>query len=53
VEKVKEFEVEFLEHLEAKHKDVLAKLAKGQLDESISEILEKTAKEICSRFVIK
>lgn len=53
VDKVKEFEVEFLEHLEAKHKDILGKLAKGQLDENVSEILEKTAKEVCSRFVVK
>ena len=50
VEKIKAFEVDFLEYLESKHKDVLSKLAKGQLDEEVSSTLEKSALEIASKY---
>jgi F-type H+/Na+-transporting ATPase subunit alpha len=51
--KVKEFEADFLEIMEAKHKDILTKLAGGQLDDAISDTLEKVAKEISSKYKAK
>ena len=50
VEKIKAFEVDFLEYLESKHKDVLTKLAKGLLDEDVSSTLEKVALDIASKY---
>jgi F-type H+/Na+-transporting ATPase subunit alpha len=47
---VKEFELEFLEFMETRHKDILNKLAAGKLDDSITEVLEKAAKEVSSRY---
>jgi F-type H+-transporting ATPase subunit alpha len=49
VEKVKEFEGEFLEFLELKHKKILSELAKGKLTDEITGILEETAKEIVEK----
>jgi F-type H+-transporting ATPase subunit alpha len=49
VEKVKEFESEFLDYMELKHKDALATLAQGKLSDEIIEILEATAKEIVEK----
>jgi len=50
VEKVKEFELEFLEFLELKHKDTLAALAQGKFTDEITGVLESTAKEIVEKF---
>jgi len=50
VEKVKEFEVEFLDYLELKHKDTLAALSQGKLSEDITSVLESAAKEIVEKF---
>jgi len=50
VEKVKEFEREFLDHMELKHKDTLAALAKGKVSDEITGTLENTAKEIVEKF---
>jgi len=50
VDKVKEFENEFLDYLELKHKDTLATLAQGKLSEEITNTLEDTAKEIAEKF---
>jgi len=49
VEKVKEFEIEFLEYLELKHKDTLAALAKGKLSDEITGVLEEVAREIVEK----
>ncbi|MCK5137554.1 MAG: F0F1 ATP synthase subunit alpha [Bacteroidales bacterium] len=49
VEKVKEFESEFLDYLELKHKDTLAALAQGKLSDEIIGIIENTAKEIIEK----
>ncbi len=48
-EKVKEFEIEYLEYLELKHKDTLAALAQGKLSEDITGVLEAAAKEIVEK----
>ena len=50
VEKVKEFEAEFLEYMELKHKDVLAALAQGKLSDDITGTIVKVAKEIVEKF---
>ena len=50
VEKVKEFETEFLEYLELKHKDILVALAQGKSSDKITGILEDAAKEIIEKF---
>ncbi len=50
VEKVKEFEVDFLEYLELKHKSTLAALAAGKLSDEITGILEEAAKEIGEKY---
>ena len=50
VEKVKEFETEFLDYLELKHKDTLAALAQGKSSDEITGILEDVAREIGEKF---
>jgi F-type H+-transporting ATPase subunit alpha len=50
ISKVKEFEKEYLEFLEIKHKDILQRLAKGVLDEEITSTLKKVALDISSRY---
>jgi F-type H+-transporting ATPase subunit alpha len=50
VTKVKEFEVEFLEYLDLKHRDVLDKLSEGILNNNITDILEKTALELVKKY---
>lgn len=48
--KIKQFEVEFLEMLELKHKDVLKALASGKIDNAITDVLTSVAKDIASKF---
>ena len=50
VEKVTEFESEFLDYLELKHKDVLTALALGKLSDEITGTIENVAKEIVEKF---
>lgn len=49
-DRVKEFETEFLDFLELKHKDVLTDLAKGKLSEIITDTLGKVATEIAEKY---
>ncbi|MDD5570390.1 MAG: F0F1 ATP synthase subunit alpha [Bacteroidales bacterium] len=51
VNKVTEFEKEFLDHLEISHKDVLDTLRKGVIDDTIMKTLETAATEVLKRFV--
>lgn len=53
VEKVKEFEIQFIEHLEQKNPEVLSKLREGVLSENEEKVLKETAKKISENFVIK
>ncbi len=46
VNRVREFEEEFLDHLELKHKDLLEELRKGILKEKEEKVLEKVARDI-------
>jgi F-type H+-transporting ATPase subunit alpha len=50
VEKVKEFEKEYLDFLEAKHSDVMASLKSGKYTDENTSVLEKVAKEIASKY---
>ncbi|MBN1387147.1 MAG: F0F1 ATP synthase subunit alpha [Bacteroidales bacterium] len=50
VEKVKQFEKEYLEYLELKHHDALEKLGAGELNDGITSVLEKVAADISSKF---
>ncbi|GIZ16299.1 F0F1 ATP synthase subunit alpha [Capnocytophaga catalasegens] len=50
VEKVKEFEKEYLEFLHAKHTEVLDELKAGKLTDEITLTLEKVAKELSQKY---
>ena len=51
IDKVKEFERDFLEALELRHKSVLDKISDGIVDDEITKIIEKVAEELSSRYV--
>jgi F-type H+-transporting ATPase subunit alpha len=50
VNKVKEFETDFLQVLETKHKNVLDQLKAGQYTDEITSVLDNVAKETAKRF---
>ncbi len=50
VENVKKFEEDYLAYLEMNHKDVLNALGAGQIDDNLTGILEKVAKELTARY---
>ena len=50
VEKIKEFETEFLSYMSNKHQDVLDTLKAGKLDENSTSIIEKAATELTARY---
>ena len=50
VNKVKEFEVNFLEIMEKKHRDVLDQLKAGKLNDEITGVLESVAKELTRKY---
>jgi F-type H+-transporting ATPase subunit alpha len=50
VEKVKEFETEYLEYLNAKHRNVLDDLKAGKLTDEIMDTLADVAKEISAKY---
>jgi F-type H+-transporting ATPase subunit alpha len=50
VNKVKNFESEFLEYLDLKHKDVLDNLRKGVLNSDITTVLEKVASDLVIKY---
>jgi len=50
VNKVKEFEKDFIEYLNNKHRDTLNALKAGKLDDNITDVLEKAAKEISAKY---
>ncbi len=52
VNKVKEFEAEFLSFLEAKHKDVLNLLKAGKYSDEITNVLETAAKDLSGKYKI-
>lgn len=50
VNKVRNFEIEFIEMLELKHRDVLDKLRDGVLNNDITGVLEKVAGELVIKY---
>jgi F-type H+-transporting ATPase subunit alpha len=50
VSKVKEFEKEFLNYMEAKHADVLIALKSGKYSDELTDVLTKVAKEIAEKY---
>jgi len=48
--KVREFENEFISHLNLNHKDIMARLAKGELNDEITDVLTKVAKEFSAKY---
>ncbi|WP_207426800.1 F0F1 ATP synthase subunit alpha [Pedobacter sp. SYSU D00535] len=50
VNKVKEFEAEYLQQLELRHPDTLKALKAGKFDDSITSVLETVAKELAARY---
>jgi len=50
VNKVKEFEADFLDYLNSKHRDTLDALKAGKFDDAITNVLENAAKEIAAKY---
>jgi len=50
VNKVKEFEKEYLDFLQAKHSDVLVRLKSGKYEDADTDVLGKVAKEIAAKY---
>ena len=50
VENVKEFERDYIEYLNAKHRDSLDTLKKGKLTDDVIDVLVETAKEVSKKF---
>ncbi len=50
VDKVKEFETEYLEYLKAKHRDTLDQAKAGKYTDEITDVFEKVAKELSSKY---
>jgi F-type H+-transporting ATPase subunit alpha len=50
VEKVREFETEFLDYMDAKHRDVLDTLKAGKLTDEVTETLEKVAADLSAKY---
>jgi F-type H+-transporting ATPase subunit alpha len=50
VNKVKEFEAEFIEFLKAKHSDVLATLKSGKLTDEATDTLTKVANDMSAKY---
>ena len=51
VERVREFEKEYLENLRTAHQDVLLELKAGKINDEITSVLEKVAKEVAQKYV--
>jgi F-type H+-transporting ATPase subunit alpha len=47
LEKVKDFEADFLDNMRASHADVLEELAKGVLSENAQKVIEAVAAAVC------
>ena len=50
VNKVKEFERDYIEFLNNKHRDVLNGLKAGKFTDEITDVLEKVAKELSAKY---
>jgi len=50
VEKVKEFEKDYLEFLKAKHRDVLDALKAGKLTDEVTDTLGAVCKDLAGKY---
>ncbi|COX11621.1 F0F1 ATP synthase subunit alpha [Mycobacterium tuberculosis] len=50
VDKVKDFEEEYLTQLEQRHPEVLSALKAGKFSDELTDVLEKVAKELASKY---
>jgi F-type H+-transporting ATPase subunit alpha len=50
INKVKEFEKDYLAILEAQYKDTLETLKKGNIDDNVTDVLEKVAKQVAEKY---
>jgi F-type H+-transporting ATPase subunit alpha len=50
LERIKQFEEEYIELLEIQHRDILDELQQGNFSEDIEQIIKKAAVEVASRF---
>ena len=50
INKVKEFEVEYIAFLEAKHKNILNDLKAGKFTDEITNVLEAVAKDLSANY---
>ncbi len=50
VNKIHEFESEFLQQLELRHKDILDRLKKGEFNDEITGVLDTVAKELTAKY---
>lgn len=51
VEKVREFEREFIAFMQTSHADVLAQIKQGKITDEITSVLEKVAKELAQKYI--
>ena len=49
---IQEFEIEFIEVLEAKFKSVLEELRKGSISKTETDVLEKVAQEVAAKYPV-
>ena len=47
---IQNFEIEFLEVLEAKHKDILTSLSKGVIGDNETSVIEIVAGEVAAKY---
>ncbi len=50
VNKVREFEEEYISYLNNKHRDTLDLLKAGKFDDAITSVLEKVAAELSAKY---
>ncbi|MDZ4822367.1 MAG: F0F1 ATP synthase subunit alpha [Flavobacteriales bacterium] len=50
VDQIRNFQEDYLAHLDANHKDILNALGAGKLDDEITGVLEKVAKDFADRY---
>jgi F-type H+/Na+-transporting ATPase subunit alpha len=51
VNKVREFETEYLNYLESKHADTLASIKKGDIGDGVTSVLESVCKELTAKYI--
>jgi F-type H+/Na+-transporting ATPase subunit alpha len=51
IHSIRDFETEFLHHLETGHKELLADLKQGKLDDEILKTIDQVAKEVAAKYL--